>query len=116
VARLQEAFNKDVPLRVLFDAPTIADLGLKLEMIIREEHAPELPPIVPVPRDGPLPLSSNQEHLWRLDRMIPGTRFFNMPYVYQLSGDLNVEALEKTLKEIIRRHEALRTVFSEVDG
>ena len=65
VARLQEAFNKDVPLRVLFDAPTIAELAQELETIIRDGHAPELPPIVPVPRDGPLPLSMNQEHLWR---------------------------------------------------
>ena len=48
--------------------------------------------------------------------MIPGTHFFNMPYVYRLSGDLNVDALEKALGEIIRRHEALRTVFVEVDG
>ena len=47
---------------------------------------------------------------------MPGTHFFNMPYVYQLSGDLNVEALEKALREIIRRHEALRTIFAEVDG
>ena len=102
VARLQEAFNKDVPLRVLFDAPTIAELAQELETIIRDGHAPELPPIVPVPRDGPLPLSMNQEHLWHLDQMMPGTHFFNMPYVYRLSGDLNVEALEKALKEIIR--------------
>ena len=114
VARLQEAFNKEVPLRVLFDAPTIAELVRELETIIRDGHAPELPPIVPVPRDGPLPLSLNQEHLWRLDQMMPGTHFFNMPYVYRLSGELNVEALEKALREIIRRHEALRTVFGEV--
>ena len=116
VARLQEAFNKEVPLRVLFDAPTIAELAQELETIIREGHAPELPPIVPVPRDGPLPLSMNQEHLWRLDQMMPGTDFFNMPYVYRLSGDLNVQALEKAIGEIIRRHEALRTVFAEVHG
>ena len=116
VARLQEAFNKDVPLRVLFDAPTIAELAQELETIIRDGRAPELPPIVPVPRDGPLPLSMNQEHLWHLDQMIPGTHFFNMPYVYRLSGDLNVAALEKTLKEIIRRHEALRTVFVKSTG
>ena len=116
VARLQEAFNKDVPLRVLFDAPTIAELAQELETIIRDGHAPELPPIVPVPRDGPLPLSMNQEHLWHLDQMMPGTHFFNMPYVYRLSGELNVEALEKALSEIIRRHEALRTVFGEIDG
>src|SRR5262249_42684768 len=74
------------------------------------------PPIVPVPRDGPLPLSMNQEHLWRLDQMIPGTHFFNMPYIYQFSGNLNTAALEKTLKEIIQRHETLRTVFAAPDG
>ena len=68
VARLQEAFNKDVPLRVLFDAPTIAELAQELETIIRDGRAPELPPIVPVPRDGPLPLSMNQEHLWPIDQ------------------------------------------------
>ena len=116
VARLQEAFNKRVPLRVLFDAPTIAELAQELETIIRDGRAPELPPIVPVPRDGPLPLSTNQEHLWHLDQMIPGTHFFNMPYVYRLTGHLNVSALEKALTEIIRRHEVLRTVFVRMDG
>jgi amino acid adenylation domain-containing protein len=116
VARLQEAFNKTVPLRVLFDAPTIAQLAQELETIIRDGRAPELPPIVPVPRDGPLPLSINQEHLWHLDKMIPGTYFFNIPYVYRLTGDLNVNALESAFSEIIGRHEALRTVFGKVDG
>ena len=47
---------------------------------------------------------------------MPGTHFFNMPYVYRLSGELNVEALEKALKEIVRRHEALRTTFDLLDG
>jgi acyl carrier protein len=116
IARLQEAFNKDVPLRVLFDSPTIAELAQELETIIRDGRAPELPPIVPVPRDGPLPLSLNQEHLWHFDKMIPGAHFFNMPYVYQLSGELNFEGLEQALMEVVRRHEALRTVFGEVDG
>ncbi len=116
VARLQEVFNKDVPLRVLFDAPTIAELAQELETIMRDGHAPELPPIVPVPRTEPLPLSMNQEHLWHLEQMMPRTHFFNMPYVYRLSGELNVEALEKALREIFRRHEALRTIFTEVDG
>jgi amino acid adenylation domain-containing protein len=116
VARLQEAFNKDVPLRVLFDAPTIAELAREVETIIRDGRAPELPPIVPVPRDRPIPLSMNQEHLWHLDRMMPGTHFFNMPYVYQLSGDLNVNALESALSELIGRYEALRTIFGDVDG
>jgi acyl carrier protein len=115
ISRVREAFDKEVALIALFEAPTVAGLARKIEKAI-SGISHDLPPIVRVPRDGPLPLSMNQEHLWRLDRMIPGTHFFNMPYVYQLSGDLNVQALEKALKEIVRRHEALRTVFPEVDG
>jgi amino acid adenylation domain-containing protein len=116
IARLRDAFNREIPLRVLFEAPTVAALTEKLENIVREGHGPELPPIVPVSRDQPLPLSTNQQHLWQLDRMMPGTHLFNMPYVYQLSGDLKIEALEKALKEIVRRHEGLRTVFADMDG
>jgi amino acid adenylation domain-containing protein len=115
VARLQEAFQKEIHLRVLFDAPTIAELAIELERIIREGHGPELPPIMPVPRGEPLPLSLNQAHLWYLDKMIPGTYFFNMPYVYRLSGGVNIKALQEALKEIVRRHEALRTVFAKID-
>lgn len=117
VARLRETFDREIPLSALFDAPTVADLSSEVEKRLRDGAAPMLPPIVPVPRDGrPIPLSMNQEHLWRLDQMMPGTHFFNMPYVYRLKGDLNVEALEKALKEIVRRHEALRTTFGNVDG
>ena len=47
---------------------------------------------------------------------LPGTHFFNMPYVYRLSGDLNVGVLEKSIGEIVRRHESLRTVFGQLDG
>jgi amino acid adenylation domain-containing protein len=116
VFRLRAALDREIPLRVLFDGPTITALAAAIETLIREGQYPELPPIVPAPRDGPLPLTMNQEHLWHLDQMIPGTHFFNMPYVYHLRGDLNVGALEKTLREIVRRHEALRTVFAKVDG
>ena len=117
IARLRGTFDREIPLAALFDAPTVADLSIEVEKLLRDGDAPTLPPIVPVPRDGrPIPLSMNQEHLWRLDQMMPGTHFFNMPYVYHLNGELNVEALERSLNEIVRRHEALRTVFAEVDG
>jgi len=115
ISRVREVFDKDVPLLTLFEAPTVAGLAATIETTI-SDRSNELPPVIRVSRDGPLPLSMNQEHLWRLDQMIPGTHFFNMPYVYRFIGDLNVSALEKTLQEIIRRHEALRTVFAEVDG
>lgn len=115
VARLREALNREVPLGALFDAPTVAHLSHEMEKLLREGHGPALPPIVRAPRDGPLPLSMNQEHLWRLDRMFPGNHFLNMPYVYQITGKLNLVALEKALEDIIRRHEVLRTYFAEID-
>jgi amino acid adenylation domain-containing protein len=62
------------------------------------------------------PLSFAQERLWFLDRLQPGTAIYNIPLAWRLSGPLNVPALEWALGEIVRRHEALRTTFYEVDG
>ena len=110
-----EIFDKEVPLLALFEAPTVAGLAAAVEKSI-SGRSRDWPPVVRVPRDRPLPLSMNQEQLWTLDQMIPGTHLFNMPYVYRLRGDLKLVILERTLKEIIRRHEAIRVFFPEVDG
>jgi amino acid adenylation domain-containing protein len=115
ISRVRQAFDKDVPLSIFFDTPTVAGLSTTIEKTI-SGITHDLPPIVRVPRDGPLPLSMNQKHLWRLNQMMPGGYFLNMPYVYQLRGNLNVGALERALKELVRRHEALRTVFGEIAG
>ena len=111
IGRLREAFDRDVPLSMLFDSPRITDSTKALDKLLSDAIGPELPPILSVRRDRPLPLSTNQEHVWRLDQMLPDTHFFNMPYAYRVSGKLDLQALEKTLKEIVWRHEALRTVF-----
>src|SRR5687767_15967976 len=72
--------------------------------------------IVPrVHRDG-APLSFAQERLWFLDRLEPGSATYNIPAARRLGGALDESALERSLSEIVRRHEALRTVFAEVDG
>ncbi|HLL46214.1 MAG TPA: condensation domain-containing protein, partial [Longimicrobiaceae bacterium] len=76
----------------------------------------ELPPIGPAPREGRLPLSFAQERLWFLDRLEPGSAVYNIPVAWRLEGALDQAALERSLSEIVRRHEALRTVFAEVDG
>ena len=115
VSRVRDVFGKKVPLRDVFEAPTVAGLAARIKQTIRVGSR-DLPPIVRVPRGGSLPLSMNQEQLWSLDQLIPGTHFSNLPYVYRLSGALSVTALEKALREIIRRHEALRTIFLRRDG
>ena len=67
-------------------------------------------------RTGALPLSFAQERLWFIDRLEPGSTTYNIPVAWRLGGALDEAALERALGEIVRRHEALRTVFAEVDG
>jgi amino acid adenylation domain-containing protein len=68
------------------------------------------------PDAGPAPLSFAQQRLWFLERLRPGTAVYNIPLAIRLQGALDLEALEKSLNEIVRRHAALRTTFSEIDG
>jgi amino acid adenylation domain-containing protein/non-ribosomal peptide synthase protein (TIGR01720 family) len=75
-----------------------------------------LPPITPVNRDQPLSLSFAQERLWFLDQLIPDNPFYNTSAAVRLLGVLNVAALEKSLREIVQRHETLRTTFQTVNG
>jgi amino acid adenylation domain-containing protein len=115
VSRLREALGVELPLRVLFEAPTVAELAGRVEAL-RRAGLPVLPPVVPVEREGPLPLSFAQERLWFLDRLEPGSAFYNIPAALRLSGALDRPAMERALGEIVRRHEALRTVFTEAQG
>ncbi|WP_420126162.1 amino acid adenylation domain-containing protein [Longimicrobium sp.] len=66
-------------------------------------------------RDG-APLSFAQERLWFIDRLEPGSPVYNLPASLGLTGAVSPAALERALGEIVRRHEALRTTFREVDG
>ena len=73
--------------------------------------------ILPQPRDtNTFPLSFAQQRLWFLDRLEPGSPLYNIPSVLRIKGRLNIEALEKSFNEIIKRHEVLRTVFGEEKG
>ncbi|HVG44171.1 MAG TPA: condensation domain-containing protein, partial [Longimicrobium sp.] len=72
--------------------------------------------IVPRPHRESAPLSFAQERLWFLDRLDPGSATYNTEWSLRLQGALDIGALERSLGEIVRRHEALRTIFAEVDG
>ncbi|HST57241.1 MAG TPA: amino acid adenylation domain-containing protein, partial [Longimicrobium sp.] len=115
VSQVREAFGVELPLRALFEGPTVAELAGRMEEMRRAE-LPVLPPVVPVDRTGALPLSFAQERLWFIDRLDPGSAVYNIPVAWRLGGALDVDALERSLGEIVRRHEALRTTFAEVDG
>jgi len=115
VARIREVFGVSVPLRALFESPTVAQLAGEVEAL-RRQGLPALPPVVPIGRDTAPPLSHAQGRLWFLDRMEPGSPFYNVPAALRLSGALDTGALERALAEVVRRHESLRTTFTEADG
>ncbi|HZQ46077.1 MAG TPA: condensation domain-containing protein, partial [Verrucomicrobiae bacterium] len=70
----------------------------------------------PVPRDQPLPLSFAQQRLWFIQQSDPQGIAYNLSFAWQLSGSLNVRALERSLSAIVHRHESLRTLFADCDG
>jgi aspartate racemase len=65
---------------------------------------------------GPAPLSQNQQGLWVLSQLMPDSFLYQIPKALRLNGNLNIEALRRTLDAIIERHESLRTIFKKVDG
>ncbi len=111
ISRLREAFQVDLPLRRIFEYPTIATLAEQIEIAQRSEAGLQAQPILPVARSGDLPLSFSQQRLWFLDQLEPGSPFYNLPEALRLTGALDRDAFERSLKEILRRHEVLRTSF-----
>ena len=121
MSRLRGAFGVEMSLRDLFEAPVLADLAARVESVRLQEDrrsgavAP-IPPLVPVPREGPLPLSFAQQRLWFIDQLEPDSPLYNIPAALRVEGPLHAGALASCLGEIVRRHEALRTVFAVQKG
>ncbi|MEP0858568.1 amino acid adenylation domain-containing protein [Trichocoleus sp. DQ-U1] len=115
MSRLREAFQVELPLRYLFESPTVAGLAERIETACRAQQGLQIPPLVPVARDGEFPLSFAQQRLWFLDQLNPGDAY-NIPAAVRLVGALNIVALEQSFQAIIQRHEALRTTFATVEG
>jgi len=112
ITRLRDAFGVELPLRNLFESPTVAALAAIFDARRLGQAAVHAPALVPVPRHGDLPLSFAQERLWFLDQLEPDSPVYVIPFLARLHGRLSVTALERALTEILRRHEALRTVFA----
>lgn len=115
VARLRDEFGVEVPVRAMYDAPTIATQSALIETLRLGDDTTRLPAIQPAARAGSLPLSFAQQRLWFLDQMEPDSPIYNIPSAILLRGDLDVAALERSLNALVIRHEPLRTTFQIVD-
>ncbi|MEI7346807.1 non-ribosomal peptide synthetase [Dickeya chrysanthemi] len=115
VTSIRKILSRELPLRDFFDNPTVSLLAQRIESIVKIDSAP----ILAVPssnRQSPLPLSFAQERLWFLERLGIGGITYNVPWVLQLDGDLDVPALERAITEVLNRHESLRTRFQDRNG
>jgi amino acid adenylation domain-containing protein len=116
VSRVRAAFDVELPLRAVFNHPTPGALAREMDRVAPATpvRAPE-PPLAPVAREGRLPLSFAQQRLWFLDLLEPGSATYNIILALRLEGDLDRDALQRSLDEIVRRHEVLRTTFTRDD-
>jgi amino acid adenylation domain-containing protein len=116
VSRMRDAFQVEIPLRRLFEFPSVAGLAESIEAVRQAGQHLLAPPILPVPRNEDLTLSFAQQRLWFFDQLEPGLSAYNIPAAVRLKGPLNLAVLEQSLNEIVKRHESLRTTFGKVDG
>ena len=117
MSRVRDVLKIDVPMKALFDSPTVAGLGAMIEPQLRADRDFEMPPLMPSERNGSgSELSFAQQRLWILDQLDPGTPAFNLPAAARLKGPLDTAALARTLNEIVARHESLRTTFAMSAG
>jgi amino acid adenylation domain-containing protein len=114
--RMRDTFQMELPLRTLFESATVADLAHNLEIASQKAPITQAPPIQPISRDRDLPLSFSQQQLWFLCQLAPDTPFYNEPITIRLPGSVNIAALERSISEIVKRHEILRTTFAVVSG
>jgi amino acid adenylation domain-containing protein/non-ribosomal peptide synthase protein (TIGR01720 family) len=112
VSRVREVFGVELHLRALFEDPTVEGMAARVDALRGTGGAADAPPIVPVERDGGLPLSFAQQRLWLIHQMQPWSAAYNVPFALRLRGALDVDALERAVAEIVRRHETLRTRFA----
>ncbi|MEM6401890.1 MAG: amino acid adenylation domain-containing protein, partial [Cyanobacteria bacterium P01_D01_bin.116] len=116
ISRLREAFSLEIPLRTLFEYPTVAELEAKLTSLQTTSSGFTLPPVEPRNRNQELHLSWAQERLWFFNKLEGESATYNMSGALRISGNLDINALSQALSEIVRRHEVLRTSFPIVNG
>ncbi|WP_409370972.1 amino acid adenylation domain-containing protein, partial [Mycolicibacterium setense] len=112
-ARLRSALGRDVPVRYLFDAPTVGGLA---DYLNRHHDGVARPPLTARHRPAMVPLSYAQQRLWFLEQLHGPSPIYNMAVALRLRGRLDADALGAALADVVGRQESLRTVFTSSDG
>jgi amino acid adenylation domain-containing protein len=116
VSRIRTVWNIEVPVKTIFESPTIAGQAEIVARLTSSNPGREMPEIVTADRNQYLPLSFPQQRLWFLEQLNPGANNYLIPSIIHLNGSLDTGALEKALNNLVARHEILRTTFHVVEG
>ncbi|HST60559.1 MAG TPA: amino acid adenylation domain-containing protein, partial [Longimicrobium sp.] len=116
IGRVRDALGVELPLRALFEAPTLSAMAARVDGLLRTDVAAGPPPIVRRAHDGEAPASFAQERMWFVDRLEGDGPVYHIPSAQHLRGPVDREAMRRAVEEVVRRHEALRTALPERDG
>ena len=116
MARLRAETGVDLPVRVLFEYPTVSGLAAQIARGPSGSSALDRPALAPVARDDADRPSFAQRRLWLLHQLDPDSAAYNLLAAIRLIGSLDVDALGRAVTRVLERHESLRTVFPSVGG
>lgn len=116
ISRIRQILNIEIPLNLLFEFPRIGDISPHIGILEQTDDKPLTSAIEPRQQQENLPLSFAQQRLWFLDQLQPHSTAYNLSYSFQIQGSLNLMVLEKSIIEIIKRQQILRTNFIAREG
>ena len=111
MAQVRAMLEVEVPLRTVFEAPTVAALAQRVEQRVRQSQGSHLPALEARERPEEIPLSFAQQRLWFLDQLEPSSTAYLIPSALRFQGELTVEMVQRSLEQLVQRHESLRTTF-----
>ncbi|WP_266169313.1 non-ribosomal peptide synthetase [Dyella subtropica] len=116
LSRIAQTFDIELPLGIVFAQPTLSTLAAAVATQRASSSEFSAPALVPITRDGMLPLSFAQQRLWFLAQLDGVSEAYHIPQALRLRGELNVAALRSSLDRLFARHEGLRTIFVAGNG
>jgi amino acid adenylation domain-containing protein len=111
-SRIRDVFQVELPVTLLFQHRTVQSLAHHIDNQLRDKYRAEpMPPIEPRASDAPERLSVSQERMWLIHELAPDNKAYNIPVALELSGQLDIDAMEQAIDVLHQRHESLRTTF-----